>query len=487
MPPVATHPSVWFLDDRQNPGRDAAGNVDPKDPEKSQLSVWTSGNKVTPLIDGAPYMERLYRLIEATREKDYILLAGWQMNANQRLLLGDDASELLKTLARAQSRKVDVRVMLSNHVTSGTPSQPNREMYNGLTSKKIPVILDARHANLGSAHQKIALVLQNDGLLHAFCGGIDLAHDRWDTPDHQGSPKRQFADHPGGWHDVQCHLVGPAARDVDLTFRERWNDTRNPRFAEDVPVPITTVVPRKALPLDGKHHVQILRTYSCIAPYPFAKRGEFTARRAYLKAIELAQNYIYVEDQFFTSFEIANALEAALKRSSALRVIVLLPQVPDPPFISSHNYHQASALRQLRAAAPDRFAAYHLQTKIGGSFREVYVHAKVMIVDDVWACIGSMNCNRRSFTHDCEIGAAVVDAEITGGVCKFALELRLSLWSEHLQVPGPGLVDPTVGFAKWRELASTDGNRVRTHEAAVPRESNLWSQVDPSGVCRDAK
>ena len=40
----------------------------------------------------------------------------------------------------------------------------------------------------------------------------------------------------------------------------------------------------------------------------------------------------------------------------------------------------------------------------------VYVHAKVAVIDDIWACVGSANLNRRSWSHDSELSAAVLDA-----------------------------------------------------------------------------
>ncbi len=55
------------------------------------------------------------------------------------------------------------------------------------------------------------------------------------------------------------------------------------------------------------------------------------------------------------------------------------------------------------------------------------MHAKVCLVDDTWATIGSDNFNRRSWTHDSELTAAVVDTEDD-----YARRLRLTLAAEHL-------------------------------------------------------
>ena len=86
----------------------------------------------------------------------------------------------------------------------------------------------------------------------------------------------------------------------------------------------------------------------------------------------------------------------------------------------------------------------------------VYVHAKVCVVDDVWAAVGSDNFNRRSWTHDSELTAAVLDdgrdprepvdpAGLGDGARRFARDLRLELLREHLdreEGDDADLVDP---------------------------------------------
>jgi phosphatidylserine/phosphatidylglycerophosphate/cardiolipin synthase-like enzyme len=92
--------------------------------------------------------------------------------------------------------------------------------------------------------------------------------------------------------------------------------------------------------------------------------------------------------------------------------------------------------------APGRVAVYGVENHAG---TPVYVHSKVCILDDVWASVGSDNFNRRSWTHDSELSAIVVDR---AGPSGFARRLRLTLAAEHLDRdaldPGGDLEDPTV-------------------------------------------
>ena len=69
------------------------------------------------------------------------------------------------------------------------------------------------------------------------------------------------------------------------------------------------------------------------------------------------------------------------------------------------------AVKTLIEAFPGRVAAYGLENHAG---TPVYVHAKVCVIDDVWASVGSDNFNRRSWTHDSELSCVVLDDDPTG-------------------------------------------------------------------------
>jgi phosphatidylserine/phosphatidylglycerophosphate/cardiolipin synthase-like enzyme len=319
---------------------------------------------------------------------------------------------------------------------------------------------------------------------------------------------------------------GPAVADLVETFRERWND-RTPlerrgfrlgrikaRDTQEPPVPeALPPIAREQVPA-GTHAVQVLRTYPVKRPpYPFAPRGERTIARFYSKALSRARSLVYIEDQYFWSEEIAKLFEAALMRAPELRIVVVVPRHPDRNGRISGpatRIGQLTMMERLAAAGGDRFAIYDLENERGDA---IYVHAKVVVVDDVLAMIGSDNLNRRSWTHDSELSIAVLDETLDersprdpggsgDGARRFARDLRLRLWREHLDVDSDdGLVDPVAGFERWRARAEAleawhahgrsgprPTGRIRPHRPRqVPAWQRAWAWplyrtiVDPDG------
>ena len=97
------------------------------------------------------------------------------------------------------------------------------------------------------------------------------------------------------------------------------------------------------------------------------------------------------------------------------------------------------------------FTLAHLEHPSG---REIYLHAKHMIVDDVWMVIGSSNFSRRGMTYETEIGVTISDAEVEDGVRKSVRDHRIRLWAEHLRLDRSQwhrLMDPIAGLELLRQ------------------------------------
>ena len=84
----------------------------------------------------------------------------------------------------------------------------------------------------------------------------------------------------------------------------------------------------------------------------------------------------------------------------------------------------------------------------------IFVHAKNMIVDDVFVYIGSGNINRRGFFYDGEMGSFAIPEQLKSAADNPAKALRTEIWAEHLNLPvsmGAALLnDPIAAFELFR-------------------------------------
>ena len=486
--------------------------------------AWSGGNLVMPLVHGAAYFRELYDALTATRDGDLVLFTDWQGDADQRLT-DDPDSEVIEVLGSADERGVDVRglVWRSHLDQTGFFATENRHLGERLQHRGAEVLLDMRVRAGGSHHQKFVVIRHRDDPSRdlAFVGGIDLAHNRRDDADHHGDPQPQplteeYGSNPP-WHDLQVKIQGPAVYDVETVFRERWEDptplSRSPlrklsdrvRGLDVHPDPLPDQQPPP--PEAGPHTVQLLRTYPNLRhgrDFPFAPGGERSVARGYTKAIARARELVYVEDQYFWGHDVADPFLASLRDHPELRLVVVIPLYPDVDGASRvpELLGRSRAFGAVMAAAPGRVAAYGIENHAG---TPVYVHAKVCVIDDTWASVGSDNFNRRSWTHDSELSCVVWNAD-------YARNLRLTLAAEHLdrldEVAANGLeaamadcVEPVGLFHAYAASADRldawhDGGRVgerppgRLRRLPVPHlgaVARRWAKVplellhDPDG------
>jgi phosphatidylserine/phosphatidylglycerophosphate/cardiolipin synthase-like enzyme len=416
-------------------------------------AAWSEGNLVRPLIHGATYFAELHERLEATRPGDLVLFTDWQGDADERLT-GEPGSEVVEVLARADERGVDVRGLIwrSHMEMLNFSASENRLLGRQLQARGAEALLDMRVRTGGSHHQKL-VVIRHKGHPErdvAYVGGIDLCHSRRDDAEHHGDPQAlemalEYGDTPP-WHDVQAAITGPAVYDVETVFRERWEDptglTRHPVYwTQDKilrmdmrPDPLPAQAPPPPSPEGGTQIVQLLRTYPNLRhgrDYPFARGGERSVARGYSKAISRAEKLIYVEDQYLWGQHVGGVFTQALRDNPDLHVIAVVPLFTDQRGFTARTPQllgRQRAMQHMAEAAPDRVAIYGVENDEG---TPVYVHAKVCVMDDIWATIGSDNFNRRSWTHDSELSAVVVDPSADDH-SPYARRLRLNLAAEHL-------------------------------------------------------
>jgi len=215
----------------------------------------------------------------------------------------------------------------------------------------------------------------------------------------------------------------------------------------------------------GEIEVQIVRTVP-EKVYRRLPRGDFRILEAYQRAFRSAEHFIYLENQFLWSPEIASVLVEKLSRppSADFRIVMLLPAKP-----ATGTDDTRGVLGELVEADADagRILACTIYARSGARADPIYVHAKVGIVDDAWITIGSANLNEHSLFNDTEMNLVSHDAAL-------ALETRLRLWAEHLELAvdelrrDPSRGDrPTVGPNRQGSARAT-GSRPAAHPPARP-------------------
>jgi len=406
------------------------------------------GNALTVLIDGADALQAMAVAIAEARS--HVHITGWHITPSFALTRGERPIVLKELLAEV-SQRIPVRVL----IWAGVPVPVMkpwrgdvRKVRDELTAgNHIQCALDARERPMHCHHEKTIVI--DDRI--AFVGGIDLTSfngDRRDTPDH---PPRGAV----GWHDVAARIAGPAVQDVAENFVMRWQAITGEALS-----PIAT--PSTA----GDIEVQVVRTVPD-GTYPRLPRGDFRILESYLRALRAAQRFIYLENQFLWSPEILAVLREKLARPPTpdFRLVLVLPAKPDSGADDTRG--QLGTLVQADGDG-GRLLACTLYSIGGEKDWQVYIHAKVGIVDDAWMTIGSANLNEHSLFNDTEMNLVTHDARL-------ARQTRVRLWAEHLQRPADDVAgDPTAVIdGLWKPIAREQADRRARGERATHRLSTL--------------
>ena len=249
-----------------------------------------------------------------------------------------------------------------------------------------------------------------------------------------------------------------------------------------------------------KSSVQVLRSASKWSVG--IQKKENSILQAYYHLIEHSQHYLYIENQFFVSrpfneeerkecphalsdivensiaFYIRKRIERAYYDKEKFRVFVFIPLLPgfagEPEssgtlqIILKHTYagisrnHGMSIIEQLEKIMGDKWKDYIGFYSLRGhdlvnnvpTTELIYIHSKLMIVDDTTVILGSANINDRSMLgmRDSEFAVIIKEAtkyksKMDGKVydaAKFAHSFRVNLFAEHLGIDpsDPILSDP---------------------------------------------
>jgi phospholipase D1/2 len=473
-------------------------------PDEQPPACWrrVEAQRVSLIRDAGPYYSALREGLEQAERS--IFVVGWDIDGRELLLRGppndegprprDELEEPLQALLDrlAQQRAgLEIRLLSWDYGLIYAFERQWLPLYNldWRTHPRIRFQLDDAHPAGGSQHQKIVVI--DDSL--AFCGGIDLTGNRWDTPAHALDDPRRVT--PDGqpyppFHDVQIAVSGEAAHALGELARERWTrlDRRAPLPPSHAPRPLWPA----CLPIHFEQlEVSILRT---LPPYDDHEPA-YEIEASYLRAFAEARETIYIENQYLSADRIAEALAARLRASDGPEVLIIGPQQASGVLeASTMDVLRARVLATLREAdLHGRLRVLYPLRREGDREAPTYVHAKVLIIDDVLLSVGSANLSTRSMRLDSECDLHV-DARLATDTAQARhratiRRLRAELLGEHLDRPATEvqreIEDRGSLIAAIDELRRDEGSTLQPLDPNVPdwldRVIPEEPPFDPSG------
>ena len=354
--------------------------------------------------------ENYFRFARAAmlRSRKRIMLIGWDFDARIDLLPGEAAPDGgPEKIGPLISWLVDRNPQLEVYILRWDLGAL-KSVFRGTTPltvakwalhPRIHVRLDGHHPPGASHHQKVVVI--DD--CFAFCGGIDMTSGRWDTRDHSDAEERRRA--PNGkpyapWHDATCALEGPAATALAAQCRDRW------KRATDISLPglrgRTDCWPDGLEPDFHDVDVAIARTL----PKMPGQRAVRDIEALYVAQIASAKRFIYAESQYFASRKIAEAIARRLDEPHGPEIVIVNPEGAEgwlePVAMDTARARLVTALRQRDRH--NRLRMYHPYTR---DRTPIYVHAKILVIDDQIIRVGSSNMNNRSMGLDTECASAI--------------------------------------------------------------------------------
>jgi cardiolipin synthase A/B len=394
-----------------------------------------AGNRVRPLVDGMPAYGRICEAVEAAQHSVWLTVAWiWET-----FRLPGDRGSLFDFLDAAVARGLDVRVIFYRHTAEG--SFPRHIIFEGTAEQRL--WLEGRGSRFFARwdstpvwsfhHQKSWVIDAGHPSEVAFVGGMNM------RPSTLGTRGHVSVDGTTQDHDAYLEIAGPCATDVQHNFVQRWNEAserhKNDGLFGHLPDDMLPL-PSRLSPARGHVVAQVQRTVpnDHYAEGAWALRdagydiaaGEFSVEEQYARAIDAARQSIYIENQAFSSLPMLARLKRALERGVQIAVVVpaqgehhmrrfrqMAEHKPMFDLIAACGEHASFTLAGLAGPMPD------------GSRADVYVHGKLMLVDDVFATIGSTNFADRSFRNQTEMNVSFQDTAVVKA-------LRCDLFDEHL-------------------------------------------------------
>lgn len=339
--------------------------------EEQGIAV-TSHNQLKLLTSGRSKFECLFEDIRKARHHIHLEYFNFRSDSI--------AKELFTLLAEKAKEGVKVRAMFDAFGNFSNNRPLRKQHLKMLNDRGIEIVkfdpLTFPYVNhvFSRDHQKIIVI---DGKI-GFTGGMNIA-DYYIN----GLPGI------GPWRDMHVRIEGPAAEELQKAFLRTW-DKETKQDVQDSCLFGVNKDSLARLPYHRGNQVAIVQRIPNKAPKAL--------REAYIAAIDAAEYKIQLISPYFTpTSSIRKAIKRAVKRG--VRVEIMIPGKSDIPFTPDAGFYIANQLRKAGA---------HVYVFNGG-----FHHSKIMMVDDRFCTVGSMNMNSRSLRFDYEINAFIMDLPIT--------------------------------------------------------------------------
>ena len=416
-----------------------AGDVDGERPDSVDDGVWrfARAERASVIVDAADYFAHMQEAMLAAKRR--IFLIGWDFDTRIHLTfgrkwwqrpfkrehprrLGSFIGWLVRHRPDLEVRILKWSVSVLQFLLRGSMAW---DLLRWARHKRIKFKFDSAHPIACSHHQKIAVL--DDRL--AVCGGIDITDRRWDTREHRAHDSRRRSvtrRHYMPWHDVTMMMEGEVAAALAEIGHGRWERAGGGDLAKIAPSKQSLWPEHLAVQFENVE-VGIARTRAEYRECDEVREIEALFKRH----IREAKRFIYAESQYFASRVVAEAILARMQEPDPPEIVIVHPDHADGWLEQQAMDHARAALTRAIDEA-DRNDRFSLWTPYTGE-TAIYVHAKLMVIDDAVLRIGSANLNNRSLGLDSECDVFIDSRRPGNGHAADAIAaLRCSLLGEHL-------------------------------------------------------
>lgn len=322
------------------------------------------------LKNGESYFEQL--LLELKKAKKFIFI--------EYFIIDNDESwsQILEILEQKIKQGVEVRILFDS---IGSIMVATKRYCRFLRSKGIKARVFLKLIPLFTStinnrdHRKIFVI---DGKV-CFTGGINLSNEYFNV----GINRFTY------WKDSGVKITGNGVKSFVAMFLQDWNLELNKNDEYE-----------KYLSIKNPVYEQ----KGVIIPYgDDAYNNEDIAENVYLHFITTAKKYIYISTPYLLlDNHLLDELIFAAKRGVDVKIFV--PSVPD------HFITYCIGKTFVKDLINNGVNVYF--------YKKGFIHAKNLLVDDVSACVGSINLDYRSFCHHFECGVIIHKSEVLKDIYK---------------------------------------------------------------------